>query len=283
MPSRIPETESDSSISADMSARLTLAHGGDPPPLLADAPREPDEERQQPERCQGEAPVEQEHRRRRGDHGGDVGDDRGRGRGDDALHAADVVGDPRLDLAGARAGEEGKREPLEVAVYGGAQVVHDPLADRVREQRLGDAEGAGRDRDRDHPDDQLGEQGRVLVRDRVVENAPQQERRDHPEPRGEADQRQNRGEPAAVGAKELEHPLALGGAHVGSSLPCARSSAAPRIVWRAAGDHGHPLEQLLELAPLGRVERIEHRPLDLRGRRAGALERRLASSESSSR
>ena len=52
-------------------------------------------------------------------------------------HAADVVGDPRLDLAGAGAGEEGQRHPLQVAVDGGAQVVHDPLADDVSKARSG--------------------------------------------------------------------------------------------------------------------------------------------------
>ena len=54
----------------------------------------------------------------------------------------------RLHLAGARAGEERERQPLQVAVHGRAQVVHHPLADLVGEQRLVDAEDAGGDRDR---------------------------------------------------------------------------------------------------------------------------------------
>ena len=65
----------------------------------------------------------------RGDHRGDVGDDRRRGRGDHALHAADVVGDPRLDLARAGAGEEGQGQALQVPVHRRAQVVHHALAD----------------------------------------------------------------------------------------------------------------------------------------------------------
>ncbi len=49
----------------------------------------------------------------------------------------------RLHLAGARAREEGEREPLQVPVDGGAQVVHDLLADAVRLPGLGDADDAG--------------------------------------------------------------------------------------------------------------------------------------------
>ena len=52
------------------------------------------------------------------------------------LHAADVVGDARLDLAGARAREEREREPLQVPVDLRAQVVHHALADEVGEPRL---------------------------------------------------------------------------------------------------------------------------------------------------
>ena len=79
--------------------------------------RQQHEERQQREREQRQPPVEQEHR-----------DDRWRCTVvtfetievavvvTTCLHAADVVGDARLDLAGARAREEREREPLQVAV-----------------------------------------------------------------------------------------------------------------------------------------------------------------------
>ena len=69
--------------------------------------------------------------------------ERGRVR-DDVLDAADVVRDARLHLARARAREEREREPLQVPEDGRAQVVHDALADLVREQRLDHAEDAGR-------------------------------------------------------------------------------------------------------------------------------------------
>ena len=121
------------------------------PPLVADAAREQHEERGEREREQRQPPVQQHHRDDRRQHGRHVRDDRGRGARDDVLHAADVVGDPRLDLARAGAREEGEREPLEVAVDLRAQVVHDLLADHVGEPGLADAEHAGGDGDGDHP------------------------------------------------------------------------------------------------------------------------------------
>ena len=119
--------------------------------LCADAARQQHEDRDQREREQRELPAERDHADHRRDHRRHVRDDRGRGARDDVLHAADVVRDARLHLAGARAGEEREREPLQVAEDRRAQVVHDALADLVREQRLPDAEDAGDDRDHDHP------------------------------------------------------------------------------------------------------------------------------------
>ena len=60
--------------------------------------------------------------------------------GDDRLDAADVVGQPALDLAGPGLGEEPQRHPLEVGVQGAAQVLHDVLADDVVEVALADAD-----------------------------------------------------------------------------------------------------------------------------------------------
>src|ERR1041385_4385452 len=64
-----------------------------------------------------------------GRRGGQVGGDGGGGRGHGRLHAAYVVLDTGLHLAGAGAGEEGDRLPLEVGKDAGAQPVHDVLAD----------------------------------------------------------------------------------------------------------------------------------------------------------
>ena len=136
LPSRIPETESDSWTSArDVGERL-LRRLRDPPALVADAPRQEHEERDQREREQRELPAQEEHADHRRDDRGHVRGDRRRGVRDDALHAADVVRDPRLHLAGSRAREEREREPLQVPEDRRAQVVHHALADLVREQRL---------------------------------------------------------------------------------------------------------------------------------------------------
>ena len=68
-----------------------------------------------------------------------------------------------------------------MAVDGGAQVVHDALSDGVGDQRLSHSKRARGDCDRDHPRDQAREQDGVALRDRLVEDGAQQERRDHPE------------------------------------------------------------------------------------------------------
>ena len=105
------------------------------------------EERHQREREQRELPVEQEHRDHDRDHRRHGRHHRGRGRGEDVVDAADVVRDPALHLAGARLREEREREPLQVPVDRGAQVVHHALADLRRDVRLHDAERAGDERD----------------------------------------------------------------------------------------------------------------------------------------
>ena len=66
-------------------------------------------------------------------------------------------------------------------VDGRAQVVHDGLADTVREQGLPDAEHTGHDGDRDHARHEQGQQADALVRDGDVEDLPQEEGRDHAE------------------------------------------------------------------------------------------------------
>ena len=89
------------------------------------------------EREERELPAEQEHRDHGRDHGRHRRHHRGRGRGEDVVDAADVVRDPALHLAGARLREEREREPLQVAVDRGAQVVHHALADLRREVASG--------------------------------------------------------------------------------------------------------------------------------------------------
>ena len=182
--------------------------------LVADALRQPDEDREERERERGEPPVEQDHRDDRREHRGHVREDGRRRRRDDVLDAADVVRDPALHLARAGPREEREREPLQVPVDGGAQVVHHRLADLVREERLPDADHAGHDRDRDHPGDERDQQrhvdGRLVRRrvhlDRGVEHLAEQERRHDAEGRGDHDQPADEREAGAVAAEERDDP-----------------------------------------------------------------------------
>jgi len=100
-----------------------------------------------------------------------------------------------------------------MAVDGRAQVVHDPLADEVRQPGLPHPEHPGDDRDGHHPADERGEQRGVLLRDRRVEDASQQEGRDHAQAGGDGDQREHGAQPPPVGAEEPgDAPdVALGG------------------------------------------------------------------------
>ena len=147
----------------------------------------------------------------RRDHRRHVGDDRRGGRGDDALHAADVVGDARLDLARARLGEERQREPLQVLVDLRAQVVHHALADDVGQPGLADAQHPGGDRDADHPADQ-DEQQLVPVRrgSRRRARPAAGTARPSTSDRRERDQDQDGEQPAAVRAGRAERSGASG-------------------------------------------------------------------------
>ncbi len=196
LPSRMPDTLSDSWISEEMSAITPCLVAVICLRWLPTRRAIKHEEGRQREREHREPPVEQEHRDDGRDDRGDVRDDRGRGRRHDRLDAADVVRDARLDLARARAREEGEREPLQMAVDLRAQVVHHALADDVREPGLQDAEHAGGDRDRDHARDERDQQPVVVLGDRDVEHVAQQERRDDAEAGRDDDQAQDRRQPA---------------------------------------------------------------------------------------
>ena len=167
---------------------LALPVAGDAAAFGPDPAAHPDEERQHDQRRDGQPPVEDGHRDDGGDHGGRVGDQRGGGGGDGRLHAADVVGDARLHLAGAGLGEEGERHALQVRVDGGAQVVHDPLADLGGHVGLGDAERAVGDRHHDHAEGEHGQQAGPPLGQRHVDDRADQERVDQRDERGSADQ-----------------------------------------------------------------------------------------------
>jgi hypothetical protein len=76
------------------------------------------------------------------------------------LHAADVVRDPRLKIAGSRARIEGERQALQVPVDAVAQVSQNALTELVGDERLVDAERTSRDRDHHRAEgDEQGDAG----------------------------------------------------------------------------------------------------------------------------
>jgi hypothetical protein len=93
-----------------------------------------------------------------------------------------------------------------VPVDGRAEVVHDPLADLVREERLPDAEGARADRDRDHASHESREERVVALGERGVEDLAEQEGRDDPEPGRDEDQAEDRAQAPAVRTEKANDP-----------------------------------------------------------------------------
>ena len=165
----MPLTESDSWTMLEMSASDSCVVFAIRLPLVPDPASQHREDRDQREREERELPAQEEHGDHRRDDCRHARRDAGGGVGDDVLHAADVVVDSRLHLAGARPGEEREGESLQVAEDLGAQVVHDPLPDLVGEERLNHAEDSGDDRDHDHPRRVQGDRVRVVCLERHEE------------------------------------------------------------------------------------------------------------------
>ncbi len=131
LPSRMPETDSDSSTSVDMSARRLWRTDW---MRRRSLPTRRVSHTKNGSRISENTVSRQFKGEHRHDGRGDRGDGRyGRGGGarHDVVDPADVVGDPRLHLARAGAREERQRHALQVRIDGGAQVVHHALADLV--------------------------------------------------------------------------------------------------------------------------------------------------------
>jgi hypothetical protein len=182
---------------------FALARSGDLPAHPGHLAGQVDRRGQHDQRDQGEPPGQRGHRDGGGDRGGQVRGYRGGGRGDHRLHAADVVGDAGLHLAGAGAGEEGDGLPVQVGEDVCAQPVHHLLADLGGDPGLHDAEGRGHGGHGHHAEDQPDQQGQVTPGQGPVDDGAQQERRGHRDDRGGHDDRDHRGELAAVGREEL--------------------------------------------------------------------------------
>ena len=108
-----------------------------------------------------------------------------------------------------------------MAEDGGAQVVHHPLPDLVREQRLDHAEDAGDDRDHDHRGGVEGDSARVVRLDRD-KDVPEQERREHTEAGAHHDQSEQQREPLPVRPEELPDPAHVRAPHLRVGGPVGR-------------------------------------------------------------
>jgi hypothetical protein len=185
--------------------QVPLLGGLDRPADEGDPAREPQRRRDDEQREQRQAPREREHRHERRDRRGEVGGDRGRGGRDDALHAVDVVGQARLHLPAAGAGEEAERLALQVGEQAGSQLVHDALTDLGRQPRLEHAEQLGDRRDGDHAADGEQQRADVLLGQRDVDDLAHEERLGQGHDARHDDDRDDDGHPAAVRAEEREH------------------------------------------------------------------------------
>ena len=127
------------------------------------------------------------------------------------LHAADVVGQPRLDRAGAGGGEEREVHALQVLEEPAAQVRHHAVAEQRRQVRLPDADQRGHDRDRDHARDEPAQQRQVDRpaadrEQRPVERHLGEEGRDDPEAAGDEDGGPDRHQRASIRGEQSPHP-----------------------------------------------------------------------------
>ncbi len=137
---------------------------------------------------------------------GQVARDRAGRVGDDGLDAADVVGEPALDLARSRLGEEAQRHALEVGVERAAQVLHDALADDVVEVALADADEARDDRQHDHQADVQVQLLVVAADDDLVDQQAQQQRVDQADEARRQDRRQDDDDLEPVRLEEGDDP-----------------------------------------------------------------------------
>jgi hypothetical protein len=172
------------------------------PPRPADAPGEEDEDRHDGKGEGGQLPGEEQHRNDGAKHGDDVREHRGRCVRDDVLHAADVVLEAGLEVAGARAGEEAERHRLEVLVEAVPQVLHHALADDGRQVGLPDADRARDERDRDHQDDELPQQVQVVREQRPVDDRLRQEGGRDSQRAGDEDRPEDEADLRPVGLEE---------------------------------------------------------------------------------
>ena len=150
------------------------------------------------------------------------------------------MGEARLHLAAAGAGEEGERLTLEVGEDVGAQSVHDARANGGRQPGLHDTEQLRDDGDGEHPAHGPEEQAHVLVGQGVVDDGAQEEGAGHRDDRDGDDDRGDDGDGLQVRAEEGEHPahrhgrlgelLAVGGVDLVGGAAAAAASGAGGVI-----------------------------------------------------
>ena len=148
----------------------------------------------------------------------DVGPDRGE-RAHRGLRADDVGTHAVEQRAGLRAGEERERQLLAALEHGHAQVEDEPFAD-VRAEPAGNGSQRGlaqRRGDREH--EQQVDRAQVLVRDRVVDEALEDQRGRDGNTCGRSDREQVEDQLEPVGRGEAPGPFESGAIDLGGLIP----------------------------------------------------------------
>ena len=173
---------------------------------LADPAGGQDERGQEGEREERELPRHREHRGEHEHDGEQVGEHVRQGRRERLLGAEDVAVEALDERTGARPAEEGERHALDVVEDRGAQVDDEPFADAGGEPALRDAEGAGEHGEAGGDRRERDDEADVAGGDAVVDDALEEERGDGTGGGVDGDEHEERGELAAVGPGEREHP-----------------------------------------------------------------------------
>ena len=156
-------------LTGDVAQTGTHAAGGD------------HEDRQNRNGQQGELPLEQQHRDERAAERDGVADHRAERAGEGPLGTDDVIVQPADECAGLGAGEEGDRHPLDVVEQLHPKVVDQALTDPTRQVALDESEHRFAERGGDHEEEEDVQVAAVAVEDGIVEDLPDQQRRQQAE------------------------------------------------------------------------------------------------------
>ena len=180
---------------------------GDIAQLKADTARRQDEQREDHQAEQRQPPFQRQHHQQRGDQVDGIGDDADEGVADGGLGSDDVVVEAAHQLAGFGVGEEAQRHALHVPVEEAAQVVNDAFANGGVILARDDANSAGDNGNQHEQNGQPVEPLDIAVRQRVVDEVAQNERRHQAEAGRNEDQHERQRQPPRIGARESEDAL----------------------------------------------------------------------------